>query len=522
MVEGKEQIKYPIGEQSFSGLREGGYLYVDKTRFIEKIINGGKYLFLGRPRRFGKSLFLSTLKCFFEGRRELFKGLYADTIDWGWDSYPVLYLDINIEKYKTCESLYQVLDNNLSIWEEAYGVDRISGSLSVRFSNVIRCAAQKTGKPVVILVDEYDKPLVNNLHDEKMADYFRDELAAFYSNFKSGADYIRLVMLTGVSRFSQLSVFSGLNNINDISFDKEYSDICGISEEELHQSLRDGVERLGEKHGTTYQETCAELKRHYDGYLFTLGGKEMYNPYSLLSVMDKGEYGNFWIESGQPTLLLEQLKRYDVDLQELFHAECVLSDLKGLDLKHSGPEALLYQTGYLTIKSYNPATTLITLGIPNLEVKEGFLKFLLPYYANMHGKSTNFNIIKFTEDLCKGDVEGFMERLRSIFAAVPYEMNMDSEKNVHNALLMLIMLLGLEVQTEYRTSRGRIDLFIKTERYYYIIELKLDGSAQEALAQINDRNYSLPFEADDREIIKVGVNFSRKERTIEDWLIEYN
>lgn len=515
-----ETVKYPVGQQSFPVLREGGFLYVDKTRFIEKIINGSQYNFLGRPRRFGKSLFLSTLKSFFEGHRDLFRGLYADTMDWDWQPHPVLYLDINIEKYKTRESLSQVLDNNLTLWEKLYDVERISDNLSVRFSNVIRGAFLKTGNRVVILVDEYDKPLVNNMLDEDLSNYFRDVLSAFYSNFKSSADYIRLVMLTGVSRFARLSVFSGLNNINDISFDREYSDICGISEDELRQSFADGIVRLGETYGMSFNEVCAELKNRYDGYRFSLHGKDMYNPFSLLSVMDKGEFGNYWIESGQPTLLLEQLKFHDADLRELFHSECVIDDLKGLNLRQSILEALFYQTGYLTIKSYDPSTTLVTLGIPNKEVEEGFLKFLLPYYVSLQGKSTNFYIIKFLDELKNGDAEGFMCRLRSIFASVPYDMSMDDEKNVHNALLMLIMLLGLDVRTEYRTSQGRIDLFVATDKYFYIIELKLDGSAQEAIEQINDKAYALPFEIDDRQTIKIGVNFSRKTRTIADWQIE--
>lgn len=381
MTNQHHNIKYPIGEQSFASLREGGFLYVDKTRFIERIVNGGKYLFLGRPRRFGKSLFLSTLKCFFEGRRDLFKNLYADTMDWDWQQYPVFYLDINIEKYKNKEALTSVLDNKLTQWEQHYGVQKIIDNLAIRFNNVIRVASEKTGRRVVILVDEYDKPLVNNLDNPELMEYFRDELAAFYANFKSGADYIRLVMLTGVSKFAQMSVFSGLNNINDISFDKVYSDICGISEEELDDFFGEGIKWLGQLHGTDYDATRASLKRRYDGYRFAVAGKDMYNPYSLLSVMDKGEYGNYWIESGKPTILVEMLKHHNVDLQDLFNAQCELSDLKGLDLDQSLPEALLYQTGYLTIKDYDQETKLITLGIPNEEVNEGFLKFLLPYYA---------------------------------------------------------------------------------------------------------------------------------------------
>lgn len=516
-----KMVKYPIGEQSFESLRKGGFLYVDKSRFIENIIQGSKYYFLGRPRRFGKSLFLSMLKCFFESKRELFSGLYADTMEWDWDTYPVLMLDLNIEKYKSRDALHEVVGNCLRQWEERYDVIPSSDSLSVRFSNVIRAAYEKTGRQVVILVDEYDKPLVNNLHDREQFEYYRDSLATIYSNFKSSADYIRLVFLTGVSRFGKLSVFSGLNNISDISFDNKFSAVCGITEDELLNSFSEGIKGISEDLGMTEEKVKAELKKRYDGYRFTPFGKDIYNPFSILQVMAKSFFRNYWIESGTPSLLVELLKKTHVDIDRVVNVKCELSDLSGLNLDNINLPALFYQTGYLTIKDYDLDTELATLGLPNNEVKKGLFSYILPYYINIDNQSPRFYIVEFVNELREGKAESFMKRLQSMFSSVSYQMEMEREQNLHNALYILMVLVGLDVQTEMETSEGRIDLFVRTDRYYYIIELKLDGTAEEALSQIEDRRYDLPFAVDNREIIKIGVNFSSKTRTLEEWIVKF-
>lgn len=517
----EKKVRYPVGEQSFEELRRRDCLYVDKTRALETLIDsGGKYYFLGRPRRFGKSLFLSMMKCFFQGKRELFRGLHIDSASCDWEPHPVFYLDLNIEKYKSRDILEKVIDNSLRQWEEEYGVPTMEGGLlSVRFSNVIRAAHEKTGKGVVILVDEYDKPLVNNLHDPEQFAFFRDSLASFYSNFKSGADHIRMVFMTGVSRFAHLSVFSGLNNISDISFLDQYSDICGISGQELDDNFQHGLACLAEKFGKTAGEMKSVLKRRYDGYRFSKHGKDIYNPYSLLNVMENLELDNYWIKSGTPSLLADILKSRRVDLGSLFTARCTQTQLEGLDFDNLNPVALIYQTGYVTIKDYSPRG-LYTLGLPNEEVEEGFLNYLMPYYANVPDRDSKFLIILFLEDLERGDADMFMTRLRTMLASVPYDMKMDCENNIHNAILILMMLIGLDVKAEYRTSDGRIDLFVRTERYYYIIELKLDGTAVEALDQINRKNYALPFALDGCEVIKIGANFSTSARTVSEWVVQ--
>lgn len=363
-------VKYPVGQQSFEQLRKGGFLYVDKTMYIERLVNGSQYYFLGRPRRFGKSLFLSTLQCFFEGKRELFKGLHIDSMDWDWKAYPVLYLDLNIVKYQDDNELGNLIEHQLRQWEEMYDVTSYVDNHSIRFSNVIKAVYERTGKEVVILVDEYDKPLVNNLHNRERYEKYRADLGALYSNFKSSARYLKFVFLTGVSRFGKLSVFSGLNNISDISMNPRFAAICGITETELLENFSQGISLLAEMQGKSKEETIAILKQRYDGYHFSRISPDIYNPYSLLNTFENCTFGNYWIESGTPSLLVEQLKRTHTDVQEIMDIEAGENALVGLDLDSVSPVALFYQTGYLTIKDYDERGRIYRLGVPNDEVKE--------------------------------------------------------------------------------------------------------------------------------------------------------
>ena len=518
----KRMVKYPIGEQSFENLREGNFIYVDKTRYIEKIINGSQYYFLGRPRRFGKSLFLSTLKCFFEGKRELFKGLYIDTIDWDWKPYPVLHLDLNNQQYKEENNLDILIENFLSIKEKEYGITPTQQDHSVRFSNLIKGMYEATGKRVVILVDEYDKPLVNNIHNRQRFEMYRDKLATIYSNFKSSAEYIRLVFLTGVSRFGKLSVFSGLNNISDISFDIDFSAICGITEEELTANFKEGIENLSQRYSRSAEEEQLELKRHYDGYHFSEECPDIYNPFSLLQVFAKKKYGNYWISSGTPTLLAEQLKRTDTDLTQLLNIRCSQNALAGLDIENITPVSLFYQTGYLTIKDYDLNTDIYTLGIPNVEVKKGFFEYLLPYYTSVKEIESKVFVVDFRKEMEEGRVEAFMKRLESMFAGIGYDMKFDEERNVQNAFLILFSLIGLNVDAEVRTSDGRIDILVRTNDYVYIMELKYDGTPEEALEQIERKGYALPWAVDSRSVIEIGINYSSEKRRIDGWKVKGN
>ena len=517
----RTRIKYPIGEQSFENLRKGGFLYVDKTEFVDKIVNGSKYYFLGRPRRFGKSLFLSTLKCFFEGKRELFKDLYADTIDWDWEEYPVIYFDLNNQQFRQ-DSDFSDLDNILNYTiktlEKKWDIICDELDLSTRFASLIRQISEKTGKGVVILVDEYDKPLVNNIHNRERFIKYRDKLTAIYSNFKSSADYIRLVFLTGVSRFGKLSVFSGLNNIRDISFIDDFASICGITEEELLNNFQDGINELAQKYNRSIKDELIKLKLHYDGYHFSEGCPDIYNPFSLIQVFDNKKYSNYWIASGTPSLLAEQLKKTDADIEKITNIRCPQNALEGLDIDNISVEALFYQTGYLTIKKYDPRRDLYHLGLPNEEVKQGFLEYLIPYYTSLQGKNSAVFIFDLIDEMEEGRVDDFMKRLQSLFAGIGHDMRFDEERNVQNALYIIFKLVGMHVDAEVKTSDGRIDILVRTTDYVYIMELKYDRSAEEALAQIERKEYSLPWSTDSRTVIAIGINYSTAKRRIDTWL----
>lgn len=516
----EQTVKYGIGEQDFKSLRERDCIYIDKTKYIDTIItSGSKYYFLARPRRFGKSLFLSTLQYFFEGRRELFKGLYIESSGWDWQPYPVLRLDLNRERYAEKGLLNSILDNIFNHWETKYGVTLKASDLSSRFGNIIKTAHEKTGSQVVILVDEYDKPLVGNLNKNDKFEHYRERLSSLYSNFKSSAEHIRLVFLTGVSRFGKLSVFSDLNNLKDITFSNEFADICGITERELITQLNDGVRKFAHANNTSVDEALAALKRNYDGYRFTEEGSDIYNPWSLLSCLDESKAGNYWNNTGLPTIIREALQRVDANLEEALDVYCSADDLKGMDLLNPNPTALMYQTGYLTIKDYLKETQEYLLGIPNNEVKKGFFSYLLPCYVNCKGATPNKVVADIIRGFIQGRPEAAMTAMQTYFAGITYKLKMDNENNFHNAFFLLTDLIGLNASTEVSTSDGSIDILIQTPRYIYIIELKYDHSAEDALRQIDEKNYARPYRTDSRKLFKIGVNFSSKSRCIENWRI---
>ncbi len=512
--------KYPIGQQDFKTLREGGAYYIDKTSFIEKIIRSkSQYYFLARPRRFGKSLFLSTLEYFYEGERELFKGLDIDSADWDWEAYPVLHLDLNTDKYAVPGILDGVLDNLFRIWEEKYEIDVKDTELSQRFKTIIRSAYEKTGKQVVILVDEYDKPLVGNLRKDQNFEHYREKLASIYSNFKSSAKYIKLVFLTGISRFSKLSVFSDLNNLNDITFDDEYADICGITEKELFDNFQEGIQALADEYEISYEEACLLLKHNYDGYRFAKKGSDIYNPWSVLNCLSKKDIRKYWSGTGGTSVIAEALLDANVDIEKILNANWELDDLAGLDLRNADPTALLYQAGYLTIASYDKKKNKVRLKVPNEEIKRALFNGLLHSYIKVKSGTVKDVLDGICEGIEGGNPEKFMKYLDSYFASVPYDLKMDNENNFHNAFYILTTLLGIETKAEAHTSDGRIDLLIETDDYIYIIELKFDSTPEEALRQIEDKQYARQFQTDARELFKIGVNFSSESRRIEGWEI---
>ncbi len=517
----EDKDRYAIGQQDFKTLRKDDAFYVDKTSFVEKIARSRtKYYFLARPRRFGKSLFLSTLRYFFEGRRELFKGLYIDSIDWDWQQYPVLHLDLNTDKFAEQGVLDSVLDNLFKEWEAKYGVVEKAENLSSRFRNIIKEAHEKTGRQVVILVDEYDKPLVGNLNSDENFEHYRKKLASIYSNFKSSAEHIKLVFLTGVSRFSKLSVFSDLNNINDISFDDEFADVCGITEVELLGIFKEGINRLSREYNVSYDKVCARLKKNYDGYRFSPAGSDIYNPWSVLNCLQKGRIGNYWNATGAATIVAETLRDADIDIEQTLNADWDLDDLAGLDLLNADPTALLYQAGYLTIAEYDMEENTVRMKIPNEEVRKGLFKDLLSAYLKPKKGTVKTIMDGIVKGITSGTPEIMMRSLDAYFAGIPYDLKVENENNFHNIFYVLATLIGIDAKAEVHTSCGRIDLLIETTKFIYIIELKFNSTPEEALRQIEEKGYARQFATDSRILFRIGVNFSSESRRIESWKIE--
>lgn len=511
---------YPIGIQTFEEIRKGGYVYVDKTELIYKLVNSGKYFFLSRPRRFGKSLLISTLEAYFSGRKELFEGLAIERLENGWMEYPVLHLDLNTQKYDTPKALLDVLEENLEKWEEIYGSSEKEIGVARRFNGVIERAAEKTGRNVVILIDEYDKPMLQAIGNEELMTEYRNTLKAFYGALKSCDRYIRFAILTGVTKFSKVSVFSDLNNLEDISIDSRFANICGISEDELCSELEEDISLLAENNGITIEETHRELKEWYDGYHFSEDGDDIYNPFSLLNTFVKMKFGSYWFETGTPTFLVELLKTAKYNLNNLTTEVASSDSLAGIESMYTNPVPILYQSGYLTIKGYNREFRVYNLGFPNKEVEEGFTRFILPYYASLRSGNSSFEIMNFVTDVRNGDTDSFMLRLQSFFSDIPYEITRELELHYQNVLFIVFRLLGFYTCVEYHTSRGRIDMVVKTDRYIYVMEFKLDGSAEDAMKQINDKGYAVPFDSDPRTLIKIGVNFNNEIRGIEKWIVE--
>ena len=512
---------YPIGIQNFEKIRTDGYFYIDKTALIYQMVKTGSYYFLSRPRRFGKSLLISTLEAYFLGKKELFEGLAMEKLEKDWITYPIFHMDLNTEKYDTRESLDSILNFTLEKWEQQYGTAPSETTFALRFRGLIERAYKQTGQRVVILIDEYDKPMLQAIGNEELQKEFRNTMKAFYSVLKTMDGCIQFAFLTGVTKFGKVSVFSDLNNLDDISMRNQYIDICGVSEKELHDDLEIELHELADIKGVSYHEICDKLREYYDGYHFTHNSIGIYNPFSLLNTFKYKEFGSYWFETGTPTYLVELLKKHHYDLRRMAHEETSISVLNSIDSASDNPIPVIYQSGYLTIKGYDEEFGIYSLGFPNREVEEGFIKFLLPFYANTNAVESEFEIQKFVREIRIGDYDSFFRRLRSFFADTPYELIRDLELHYQNVLFSVFKLVGIYVKAEYHTSEGRIDLVLQTDKFVYVIEFKLDGTAEDALRQINEKHYALPFEAGgNRRLFKIGVNFNAKMRNIEKWIVE--
>ena len=513
---------YPIGRQNFENLRNEGFVYVDKTALIYKLVKEGSVYFLSRPRRFGKSLLLSTLEAYFCGKKELFKGLAIEQLEKDWHTYPVLHLDLNAEKYENIKELENILDTYLREWENKYNsIETGNTSLAQRFRAVIRAAKEKTGRGVAVLIDEYDKPILQAIDNPSLQEQFRNTLKAFYGVLKSADADLKFALLTGVTKFGKVSIFSDLNNLNDISMDTAYHNICGITDEELHTVFDKEIEQLAGNNDQTKEEAYTTLKREYDGYHFDRRkASGIYNPFSVLNTLSKKEYGNYWFNTGTPTYLVELIKKSDFNVEELSGYIASEDQLNSIHVNDIDPIPVLYQSGYLTVAGYDKEFELFTLDYPNEEVKAGFINFLLPFYSRVKEKQAQAIISKFVTSVRKGKADDFMRQLQSLMAGTPYELIKDLENHYQNVIYIITKLMGLYVQAEYRTSNGRIDILIGTNDYIYIIELKFNATAQEAMEQIENKDYALPFATDGRQIIKIGANVSKETRNIEEWTIK--
>ena len=513
--------KLPIGIQTFEDIRTQGYLYIDKTALVWQIANGGKPFFLSRPRRFGKSLLISTFEAYFEGRKDLFEGLAIEQLEDKWEKHPVLHLDLNARKYETPEDLVAMLNQFLEKWEAIYGTDKQDRAPEERFEYVIRRAHEQTGKGVVVLVDEYDKPLLQAMHNESLLEAYRTTLKAFYGVLKSADRHLRFIFLTGVTKFSQVSVFSDLNQLNDISLNRAYASICGITKEELLATFQPELQTLAENNEMTFDEVVDTMTAQYDGYHFHPQGAGMFNPFSVLNAFDKQEFGNYWFQTGTPTFLVKSLQKDDYDLRTLMDGvEAFMQGFAEYRAEANNPIPLIYQSGYLTIKDFDKRFGVYTLGFPNDEVRYGFLNFLVPFYTPITDDEKAFYIGNFTRELEGGQLDAFMNRFEAFFADFPYELNDKTERHYQVIVYLIFKLMGQFTQAEVRSAKGRADAVVQTPDYVYVFEFKLNGTAEEALQQINEKGYADPFKTDKRKLMKVGVEFSAETRNVKRWLVE--
>ena len=515
---------YPIGIQTFSEIRTNDNLYIDKTAYIYRMANSdGKYFFLSRPRRFGKSLLVSTLLSYFGGRKELFKGLAIDNLENEWAEYPVLHFDLSGGKHQEEDQLNRYLDFILKDNERRFGVECDAVDANVRLANLIASVYKKTGKQVVVLIDEYDAPLLDVVHQDERLESLRHLMRNFYSPLKQCEPMLRFVFLTGITKFSQLSIFSALNNITNISMDEAYAGICGITKEELLTQMSDDIDRLAEKLSITREVAIQQLKDNYDGYHFTYPSPDIFNPYSLLNCFSKEKIGAYWFGSGTPTFLIEMMRKFGTTPMDIGESE--MADVSDFDAPTETMESivpLLYQSGYVTIKDYDEDTNLYELGIPNKEIRIGLFKSLLPNYLTRSSQRGKVAIAQMSVLIKNGDIDGALELFRTFLATVPYCENTKYEGHFQQLMYVVFALLtDYRILVEQRTSKGRTDITLETQDSIYIMELKFGNTADEALAQINANHYADAFAMSNKKTIKVGIGFDVKdERNITDWKVE--
>ena len=513
--------KYPVGIQTFEEIREKNYLYVDKTKYIVDFREKGmKYVFLSRPRRFGKSLFASTLQAYFEGRKELFEGLAIADYEKDWVKHPVFHFDLSGAKHMTIEQLERYLADMLEEQETIWGYKTHQVDANLRLKDLVKKAYEKTGEKAVVIIDEYDAPLLDVVHEKENLQPLRRIMQNFYSPLKMLDPYLEFTFITGITKFSQLSIFSELNNLDNISLFDQYSAICGISKTELITQMKPDIEAMGEALNMTYEECLAELTQFYDGYHFSKNSEDIFNPFSLVKALNARDIAPYWFGSGTPSFLLKLLDKYHVNLSTLESQEAVLSSFDQSTEEMTDALPLLYQSGYLTIKKYEPMFQEYTLGIPNKEVRDGLLNSLIPHYVNPRRSDNNAFLLGFCKAVYRNDIEAALEHMRTYMATIPYDLENHSEKHYQTIFYLMFSFLNIYIRTEVKSAIGRADAVMHMPDTIYVFELKVDKSADEALAQIDEKGYMLPYHAEGKKLVKIGISFDSTKRTISEWKIK--
>lgn len=520
---------YPVGIQTFSRIISEGYVYVDKTDLIWQLAHYGTFIFMSRPRRFGKSLLTSTLESYFQGDRELFEGLKIMSLEKDWKQYPVLRLDLStVKNLSSADELRDKLLFILKDYVDIYGRDDDENTPGTLLEGIIKRAFRQTGRQVVVIIDEYDAPLLDVLHRDDVLDDTRRVMQEFYQPLKASEAMIKFCFITGITKFSQLSIFSTINNLANITMDTQFASICGITETELTTTLKPDIERLAAIHSVTPEEMHQKLKLRYDGYHFTKNSEELYNPFSLLKAFLHRELDNYWFESGTPTFLIRQLQYFQTDITALDRLDAYSSDFDQPTENMKDALPLLYQSGYLTIKDYDPESEIYTLAIPNQEVRIGYVDGLLPLYTGLASRNVKAGFaLKFWRALKQGDVDLAMREMQAYMAGIPYVEGFKqklseaatAEGFYEYTLYLIFTMLNFYVQTQVKCAGGRVDMVVWMPDAIYVFELKRDGTAREALEQIDSRDYAIPYQTDGRRVVKVGVKFNPDTRVPEEWVI---
>ena len=515
----EEIRKYPVGIQTFSKIREGNYVYVDKTKYIVEFLrNGSKYVFLNRPRRFGKSLFVSTLQAYYEGRKDLFDGLAIASYEKQWVKHPVLHFDMSTAKHMTPENLLIELEGKLSQMEQIYGTEDWATNTNQRLECLVKRACRQTGQKVVLLIDEYDAPLLDVVHEKEYLAPLRLIMQNFYSPIKYLDPFLEFVFVTGITKFSQLSIFSEINNFDNISMLNQYSAICGISYTELVNDLQPDVQILARALGKPYDETMDELKAYYDGYHFSEHSEDVFNPFSLVRALRSHDISAYWFGSGTPSYLIKTMQKYHVGIMDIEKSASV-DDFDVSPEQMTSVLPLLYQSGYLTIKKYNPVLKKFQLDYPNKEVRIGMMKSLAPNYLSPVQLDNNAFIFDFLEQLYNDNMHGALQKMQAYLASISNRLANKNEKDFHTVFYLIFNLMGAYIRVEEDCATGRADAVLHMPDTTYVIELKYDKSADEALRQIDEKGYLIPYSANGKRLVKVGINYDSSRRTIGDWKI---